>query len=239
MSTLSPVQDELTNTLVLTGLPRDLFQLEYLSSLQKIFASFGEINQWVPLRSMVRIIIVFRYDEDAMRAKTGCEDLFRDAHSNRSVSSCLSLPLSTQSRSQSLNELRIYSGDRNPLRSDSLESEVDYLKVPELEKNFLISPPGSPPIGWEPVKEDPPNAAPLADDIITALRQLELLQKPPGIEMLLHPDEGSGIAICVEDCGAETIASEDVDWDYGESSPLRNRWIIPPTSLPPLRPSFW
>lgn len=35
----------------------------------------------------------------------------------------------------------------------------DTLQVPKLTKQFLISPPPSPPIGWEPVKEDPPGTS--------------------------------------------------------------------------------
>jgi len=73
-----PPQDDSTNTLILTGLHNDLFQSDFLNPLRKIFASFGEINQWVPLRSMVRIIIVYSYDEDAMRAKASCDELLND-----------------------------------------------------------------------------------------------------------------------------------------------------------------
>ncbi|EGD82296.1 hypothetical protein PTSG_02964 [Salpingoeca rosetta] len=34
--------------------------------------------------------------------------------------------------------------------------QMSYLKVPEPTKQFLISPPASPPIGWEPGTESPP-----------------------------------------------------------------------------------
>lgn len=40
------------------------------------------------------------------------------------------------------------------------------------DRNFLISPPGSPPVGWEPIREDPPNRDTLADDLIRALGAL-------------------------------------------------------------------
>jgi hypothetical protein len=49
---------------------------------------------------------------------------------------------------------------------------TDHLLPPITDRNFLISPPGSPPIGWEPIKEDPPNRETLAVDLMEALRKL-------------------------------------------------------------------
>jgi hypothetical protein len=55
--------------------------------------------------------------------------------------------------------------------------EKKYLEVPVLERNWLISPPGSPQEGWVQIEEDPPNSVTLHEDIQSALdklaRQLE------------------------------------------------------------------
>lgn len=48
-----------------------------------------------------------------------------------------------------------------------------HLEPPPLTKNFLISPPGSPPEGWEPILEDPPNSNTLAADLMKALEALD------------------------------------------------------------------
>lgn len=47
-----------------------------------------------------------------------------------------------------------------------------HLPVPDSDKNFLISPPGSPPVGWEQIREDPPNIDTLAEDLARALQSL-------------------------------------------------------------------
>lgn len=49
-----------------------------------------------------------------------------------------------------------------------------HLAPPPLARNFLISPPGSPPEGWEPITEDPPNDRTLAADLVGALARLQV-----------------------------------------------------------------
>jgi hypothetical protein len=94
----------------------------------------------------------------------------------------------------------------------SLDTETDHLRPPEHERNFLISPPGSPPEGWEPISEDGPNMAPLADDLKRALEALQLQalgRDRAGPEVIL--DEG-GVRVEVED----TDTGEAVDREWGE-----------------------
>ncbi|KAF7494984.1 Protein sarah [Sarcoptes scabiei] len=68
----------------------------------------------------------------------------------------------------------------------------DFLKPPALEKQFLISPPASPPEGWEPVEEAQPI---LNIDLQTALANLL-----PGSTHELHPPTSDQPAIVVHIC---------------------------------------
>jgi len=54
-------------------------------------------------------------------------------------------------------------GDKSP------SSSSQYLQPPQPQKQFLISPPGSPPDGWEPVKERAPA---VNYDLITAIANI-------------------------------------------------------------------
>jgi len=118
-------------------------------------------------------------------------------------------------------------------------SDDNFLRPPPLEKNFLISPPGSPPVGWEPIREDPPNRATLAEDLITALKKLQLRERHGGREVLLEPEEGVGVGVYVEDADetdSEGDGEEELDWEYGSLSPARSglRWRPAPTAMPPM-----
>jgi hypothetical protein len=138
------------------------------------------------------------------------------------------------------------------MESDDVVPEANYLRPPAIEKNFLISPPGSPPVGWEPIKEvgetlvyksfpnanwpqEPPNATPLASDLMAALKKLQLNEKhSSGLEVLIEPHDGdSGVGIYVEDCDGDSDESDE-DWVYGESAPAREKWRPIATALPPM-----
>jgi calcipressin-2 len=129
---------------------------------------------------------------------------------------------------------RVYRADPSPVNA-----LPDHLRPPELEKNFLISPPGSPPVGWEQIKEEAPNSAPLADDLMVALRKLASRQrsKRDSVEILIQPEDAGGVGVYLEDCdGAEDDDDDDkpaVDWAYGEDPPLRSKWAYAPTAMPP------
>ncbi|KAL0947676.1 hypothetical protein HGRIS_013764 [Hohenbuehelia grisea] len=214
-----------TNSLVITSLPKSFFQLPVLDALREHFSSFGEINQWVPLPGFCRIIVVYELEDDAELAKQHCDPMDIDTSSDGSKIT-----------------LRVYRADSNPLLTRDAfgvrqVADQDFLRPPALEKNFLISPPGSPPVGWEPIKEDPPNSMPLASDIIAALHRLQVQERRrDSIEVLLDPEE-AGVGVYVVDCdGADDDDAEtrEEDWVYGQPTPLQQKWRPIATAMPPM-----
>ncbi|PCH38566.1 Calcipressin [Wolfiporia cocos MD-104 SS10] len=223
-SNSGPPTPRRTNTLVITQLPPSFFEPSVLETLHSHFATYGPLYAWAPLKSFARIMVVYYSGDDAEHAKEGCDQLLINAFDTN--------PAIT---------LRVYRADPTPIVSSEHDNDK-YLRPPEIEKNFLISPPGSPPVGWEPVREDPPNATPLAEDLIAALRKLQVQEEArsrgPGVEVLLEPEgDGVGISVYVEDCdGGEDgrAHEEEEEWVYGETAPARARWKPAPTTRPPM-----
>ena len=71
----SPPASQPTNTLAVTSLPRSFFDPAILNMLRDHFASFGEINQWVPLQGFGRIIIVYESEHHAETVKRQCDPI--------------------------------------------------------------------------------------------------------------------------------------------------------------------
>lgn len=69
----------------------------------------------------------------------------------------------------------------------------DRLDVPQTDKNFLISPPGSPPVGWESIREEPPNLDTLADDLVKALESLTVGRSAPEYDDLRNSGRASPV----------------------------------------------
>lgn len=71
----SPPLSIATNTLAVTSLPRSFFDPVILDMLRDHFASYGEINQWVPLQGFGRIIIVYESEQRAELVKRQCDPI--------------------------------------------------------------------------------------------------------------------------------------------------------------------
>ncbi|CAI2163284.1 3505_t:CDS:2 [Funneliformis geosporum] len=138
-----------TNTLIVANLDRDTFLHENIAKLQDLLELHGKIYKFVPIKSLNRILAIFYQPNDAAKAKTYCDRL----------------EFLTKN-------IRIYYGQHTPIYDEIDNSR--HLCVPEIEKNWLISPPGSPPFGWIPIKEDRPNSNTLSHDLAHALAHVSL-----------------------------------------------------------------
>ena len=65
--------------------------------------------------------------------------------------------------------IRVYFGEATPV--DPLPDQ--HLQAPKSQKLFFISPPPSPPHGWEVRNEEPPNKEVVAEDLASALAKLK------------------------------------------------------------------
>ena len=119
-----------TNTLLITQLSSSLhYTPESREELKTLLEKHGSLKSLVPFKAMSRYIAIFESTQAAIEAKLNLDNsTFKDAL------------------------LRIYFGQHSDLKT----LKENYLKVPEIEKNFLLSPPGSPPLDWIQERESEP-----------------------------------------------------------------------------------
>lgn len=139
-----------SNTLLITNLQNpEIFHPAPLQNIRNAIANHANILTWSPLRSFRRIVVTFAtaVEATAVRAALDGSIIMGD-------------------------RTRVYFGEHTPV------NPVDqHLQAPEAKKLFFISPPPSPPAGWEMRDEEPPNAQVLAEDLAKALAGLRAEKK--------------------------------------------------------------
>ncbi|KAI8622413.1 Calcipressin-domain-containing protein [Chytriomyces sp. MP71] len=123
-----------TNTLLFTNLHWSVFEdagQELRRAIETTAAR--DVVRFVPLSSFFRL--VFDCSETAAAVKNSLNG--RMYRGNK--------------------ELKIYFGANAEQQHLSVPSNAELLQVPPTEKNFLLSPPGSPPVGWVQSQESEPS----------------------------------------------------------------------------------
>lgn len=199
-----------TNTLILSNLPVEFFIPHICSLLLSLLNTYGPMVRWTPLPSVGRAVVVFEDSESAAMAKAGLDRLvlpFEDSDV-QGVQRASDEDDGTILRA-------IFGAVTDPT------AELETLAVPTTDKNFLISPPGSPPVGWEPIREDPPNRDTLADDLMKALADLR--------------DTGSHIESHQPRVWGESASDEPGGTERKSGGPGTPEVIIAPSTAPAMR----
>lgn len=147
LSNIPPLQQPTppSNTLLFTNLNDPAtFTPENLATIRNLISASAFIHAFAPLKSFRRIVVSFFDEESAIRV--------RGIWDGEAVLG---------------QRLKVYFGQNTPVRARD-----EHLALPDAGKLFFISPPPSPPHGWEMRREDAPNKLVHADDLASALARL-------------------------------------------------------------------
>ncbi|WFC99229.1 hypothetical protein MYAM1_001973 [Malassezia yamatoensis] len=243
---------QISNTLMLTNLPAGFFDSEQLNSqLLELLRTYGPLVDWTPLASFGRGVVVYEREQDAAQAKWSLDRLLLLYEDENEQAHINDAPLRSGKDSD---VLRVYFSAHTPLiflpdgdailARDLVANRHQYLELPQTGRNFLISPPGSPPVGWEPREEDGPNKETLAQDLMDALHKLadpqpseasasrppeEIVVMEPNQEHLSHP----GVIVHpTENLGLKTAPDCNISSVKATAESMQGRPV--PTSRPPM-----
>jgi hypothetical protein len=134
-----------SNTLLFTNLSdKQIFAADNLQTIRDLISQVAPIHTWSPLKSFARIVVSFLTEEEAIRV--------REVWNNEAILG---------------HRVKVYFGQHTPVLPRD-----EHLALPDAGKLFFISPPPSPPHGWEMKLEDAPNKQVHAEDLAEALAKL-------------------------------------------------------------------
>lgn len=154
-----------TNTLLLTNLgDLEIFRPENLQTIRELISATAPVHTWAPLKSFRRIVVSFFDEESAIKV--------RQVWDGGAIMG---------------QRCRVYFGQETPLNLN----QDKHLALPDAGKLFFISPPPSPPHGWEQTLEDAPNKLVHADDLAAALAKLHHRAPDAGMTSPVSPTDGN------------------------------------------------
>jgi len=172
-----------SNTLIITNLQdKSVFRADNLQTIKELINSSAPIHSWAPLKSFARIIVSFFDEDSAIR--------IRQILDGEAIMGAI---------------VKVYFGAHT-----NIEPRDEHLNLPDAGKLFFISPPPSPPHGWEVKLEDAPNKQVHAEDLAEALAKLH---SKPKTDLPASP---------TSDIGGRTRSSSTTIYDpneHGGNSP--------------------
>ena len=155
--------------------------------MRELINQHAPIHTWAPLKSFRRIVTSFFDADSAIR--------IRQKLDGETIMGC---------------RIRVYFGRDTPLNPSD-----QHLPLPKSDKLFFISPPPSPPMGWEMQFEEAPNKVVHAEDLATALAKLHAHYIEDPLDAM---DEDAGRAVRRRRAGSTAIVYDPND--HGDSPDL-------------------
>lgn len=132
--------------------------------------------------------------------------------------------------------VKVYFGQPTPV-----EAKDEHLALPDAGKLFFISPPPSPPHGWEMRLEDAPNKLVHAEDLAEALSKLHHRAEPvdspitpPDSALPGRRSRSSTLIFQSEEHGMPAVVVEDMTDEEGYSPVDKTKPILAHTARPPV-----
>ena len=176
--------------LIIKDIPADVFTADVTrKEFEQLFAGYGEVR-FTYLPGFQRAIANFLVGENALTARSVLHGKqFNDK------------------------TLKMF------IKEEAKKLGEPFLQLPKAEKLFLISPPASPPVGWEQVHEEAPV---INYELLSAVARLEIPGKP--VELVSKTNNTPGIIV---------VGCEDVN--YG-SKEMKSMKALPRDELQTKRP---
>ncbi|GAA5978607.1 hypothetical protein JCM10908_004420 [Rhodotorula pacifica] len=154
-----------SNVLILV-VPSLVLHSSLLPAFHAHFATYGTLHAWTPLPGLGRVVCVYGDEKEAQAARDEMDGFFWADE--------VDLKARGLDPGQAYEPLRAYYGPSFPpsrfvhlpshangpppsSAASTSAADQQHLAVPSSGRNFLISPPGSPPVGWQQLEEDSPN----------------------------------------------------------------------------------